>query len=48
MGIKMIESITRIRITATYNNKCCKNVSITKKMLDMFNSDMYQSFNEQQ
>ena len=41
MGLKMIESITRIRTTVTSKSKCCKDFVVTKEMLQRFNSDMY-------
>ena len=43
MGLKMVESITRIRTTLVVRNKCCKDFVVTKEMLQRFNSDMYES-----
>ena len=45
MGLKMVESITRIRTTLVVKNKCCKDFVVTKEMLDSFtyNSDMYET-----
>ena len=43
MGLKMVESITRICTTLVVKNKCCKDFVVTKEMLYRFNSDMYKT-----
>ena len=42
MGLKMIESATRIRTTLMKKDKCCKDLVVTKDMLQKFTSNMYQ------
>ena len=41
LGTKMVEAILRIRTTVMTQNKCCKDMVITRAMLERFNSDMY-------
>ena len=43
MGLKMVESITKICTTLVVKNKCCKDFVVTKEMLRRFNSDMYET-----
>ena len=44
LGIKMVESITRIRTSLMVRNKCCKDIVITKEMLRKFNVHMYDMY----
>ena len=43
MGLKMVEYITKIRITLVVKNKCYKDFVVTKEMLHRFNSNMYET-----
>ena len=37
LGIKMVEAILRIRTTVMTQNRCCKDMVITRAMLERFN-----------
>ena len=43
MGLKMVESITRICTTLIVKNKCCRDFVATKEMMLRFKSSMYET-----
>lgn len=43
MKLKTIESLLRIRLYNSARKKCCKNLAPTQYMLELFNSNIYNS-----
>ena len=41
MNLKMLNSIVRVHISLNMKGICCKDIEITKSMLDKFNAAMY-------